>query len=217
MRELGDKIRAREATAAEVAELEGGETADDPTEDEIDDPEAEADTRDVPQVMAADFNPAVDPSKIPAWVKIPADLEFPPTGVTWTAMKFEPQWTDRPQLGERQCILWNLSVGDEKFSRRRARGDGDAMMDEQAKQMIRAIDGHRINWGNANAVQNPDLFWDEIGKKCRMLILNHFMQSHILDKAERMYFFSNCLVVRTVVPSSTGRTKTSRTTQRGLR
>src|SRR4051812_39676080 len=83
----------------------------DPEEDLGPDPDDQQDAREVPQVRPAELDARVDASTVPAWVKIPADLQFPPEGVTWVAMKFEPEWTDRPHLGERQCIIWNLSVG----------------------------------------------------------------------------------------------------------
>lgn len=213
-RDAAARVRASRPSARELAELDGHDpeaVREDEEDDELvgvamPDPEADRDAREVPQVYRSDVS-TVDPSTIPAWVKVPADLAFPPHGVTWTAMRFLAEWTDRPQLGDRQCIVWNLSYGDEKFARRRARGDAEAMMDEQAKQMIRAIDGKRCNYGLPTDPASPDLFWEEIGKKCRLLVLNYFMKVHTLEAAERLHFFANCLVVRTVVPSSTGRPK----------
>jgi hypothetical protein len=200
-RDATQQVRESEPTPDDLQELdESG-----PPED---DPEADVDAREVPQVTG----PAQprDLTGLPGWVKIPQDLEFPPRGVTWCCMRFEPEWTDRPDAGERQCILWNLSVGDEKFARKRARGDAESMLDEQAKQMIRAIDGQRIDYGSPNSPYSPDRFWDEIGKKCRMLVMNYFMKVHTLEPAEKLHFFANCLVARTVAPSATGRTAKAR-------
>lgn len=183
MKDLADKVRERPATPEEEQELQELDGDDD-----------------TPQVLPGRLQSS-EAVGMPDWVRIPADLPIPPAGVTMTAMRFEPEWTDRPALGERQCIVWNLSVGDEKFSRRRAKGDPDGVMDEQAKQMIRAIDGQVVNWGLDTAPNSPNRFWDEIGKKCRLLILNHYMKVHTLGQDEKLHFLGNCLAVRTVGPS----------------
>lgn len=189
MREAAKRMREREATPEEAAALEGADWEPD-----------ESDADETPQVYPGELRKPQDVG-MPKWVMVPKDLPIPPEGTTMTAMRFEPEWTDRPQLGQRQCILWNLSYGDEKFSRRRARGDADAVMDEQAKQMIRAIDGRVVDWGRDDLPNSPNRFWDEIGKKCRLLIQNHYMQVHSLGQKEKVHFLANCLAVRTVAPS----------------
>lgn len=194
---------SRRAKTIEEAAEQMGVSKPSPEELEALEEEGEEGTGEpAPSVTASDLEREVDRSAVPAWVQIPANMEFPPFGVTWTAMRFLAEWTDRPHLGDRQCIVWNLSYGDEKFARRNAKGDAEAVMDEMAKRMIRAIDGEKVNWTVGHEA-NPDKFWDEIGKRCRMLLLNHFMKTHQLEQAERLHFLANCLVVRTVTPSPT--------------
>lgn len=194
------RAKVSEPSPEELAELDASEKEAD--ENDVDVPEDdEAD----PQVYPSDVKKDVDLS-VPDWVRLPADMEFPQRGITWTAMRFRAEWTDRPELGDRQCVVWNLSYGDEKFARRRAKGDADTVMDEQAKQMIRAIDGRRVDWTKPGGISNPDAFWEQIGKKCRLILVNHFMKVHVLDRREQVDFFTNCLVLRTAPPSSKGRT-----------
>lgn len=188
-----EETRKRAPKRAEIEES-------DPTDEELAELDAE---KPAAQHYPGDVAREVDTS-VPPWVKLPADLPFPPHGVTWAAMRFLAEWTDRPHLGDRQCIVWNLSYGDEKFARRRSKGEAESTLDEMAKQMVRAIDGKRVDWANPSSPNNPDLFWDQIGKKCRLILVNHYTKVHVLDRDEQMHFFGHCLAVRTAAPSSTG-------------
>lgn len=206
--ELAKQVRVSRPSAEEAAELEGatlsprrglqaspedpGESAplqatqepEKPAEDPLDDDnEVDAD----------------DPAQLPQWAReaIPANLKIPP-GRTITVMRFRAEWTDRKDKGkDRTCVLWNLSVGDERLANQRG-GDNVFMnTNEQAKQMIRAIDGLLADYSGRQGPANIDTFWNEIGKKCRGLVINHFIRAHSLTDAEKMDFLQRCLVLRT--------------------
>jgi hypothetical protein len=105
-------------------------------------------------------------------------------------------WTDRPDKGDRQCILWSLTEADEKIALRRTRGDVLRASDELAKQMVRAIDGQVVNWTSVS----PVTFWDEIGGRCRQLLKSHYAKTHVLGAEETADFFANCIAARTAQP-----------------
>jgi hypothetical protein len=98
----------------------------------------------------------------------------------------------------RDCVFWDLSVADEKLARAAARG-GDALH-ELAKRIIRTVDGHRADWsGKRAAPGSVDRFWDEIGGKCRPLIVNAYWKLHSLSTEETADFFLHCITFRTAV------------------
>jgi hypothetical protein len=138
---------------------------------------------------------------LPAWaaMAIPADMEVPP-GRTLAIMRFRTEWTDRADKGDRTCVLWNLSVGDEKLANQRGGDNVFTNTMEMAKQMVRAIDGLRVDYTGKVPAAQLDPWWDDIGKKCRGMIINHFIRAHSLTTSEKMDFLAVCLVARTNLP-----------------
>lgn len=143
---------------------------------------------------------------VPPWVEIPTDLTIP-KGKKVAFMRFLAKWTDRPDLGDRVIILWPLSVSDEKIARKRIIDSNEAVS-ELSKQMVRAIDGKRVDWtgmaastkakmGLIKAGADINAFWNEIGASCRQLIMNFYMRTHVLPEEEQLVFFASCIAVRT--------------------
>ncbi len=145
--------------------------------------------------------PPHDPSALPEWVKMPAGFKMPP-GKQVAFMLFKKEWTDRPELGDRQCIIWPLSLSDEKVSLKRARNEAAMVMPSQTMQTIRAIDGMKSDWTGrpaAGVSYSVAKFYDEIGAKCRSMLENYYLKSHVLSADEQADFFLNCLAVRSAV------------------
>jgi hypothetical protein len=143
------------------------------------------------------------PGTLPEWAReaIPADLTIPP-GRTVVVMKFLPEWTDAVHKGERTCVMWNLSVGDEKLANQRGGDNYHNNLIEKAKQMIRAIDGRIVDYTGKNPTANLDTWWNEIGLKCRALVTNHYYRAHSLTTTEKMDFLAHCCVARTCLPAT---------------
>lgn len=143
---------------------------------------------------------AEDPNDIPDWVIIPEGFKFP-KGRQVAFMLFRPEITVCQT--ERQCVLWSLSVSDEKLARKRTRGDSQSTFDELAKQTIRLIDGVKVDWtGKASVTKGPgsiDKFYEDIGPQYRQMILNAYHKTHTLSLEQQADFFLNCFVVRTAV------------------
>lgn len=143
-------------------------------------------------------NEVEDSSGLPEWATMPEGLKVPP-GRQVHALRFRSEWTDVPGKGDRHCIVWNLSDAEERIALKRS-GGGDepvSMATELAKQMIRAIDGHKADWSGVAGPGNIDVFWREIGSKCRQLVVRWYTQTHMLSDAERADFFENCVASRT--------------------
>lgn len=134
---------------------------------------------------------------LPSWVVVPPDLQLP-SGKTVGYMRFRANWTDEPARGDRQCVVWNLTVGDETLAIKRARGDGMRVLAECSKQMIRAVDGVRADWTGNGGIGNVNQFWDQIGSRCRQQISNYYLKTHTLDESEQADFFASCIDVRTI-------------------
>lgn len=131
----------------------------------------------------------------PDWAVLPPELKVP-AGRQLYFVRFRAEWTDRPDKGDRQCILWSLTEADEKNALKRTRGDAMRGLDELSKQMVRAIDGKVVNWVGVS----PATFWDEIGGRCRQLLKSHYTKTHMLGAEETADFFANCIAVRTAQP-----------------
>lgn len=196
-------------SAEELKALETG-PAKDVAEDELADLERPVVVEPVVQleqdVLASDpamleHNPAESRDALPAWAaaSIPRDLEVP-AGRTLVLMRFRTEWTDRKDKGDRTCVLWNLSVGDEKLANQRGGDNVFVNTMEMAKQMIRAVDGLPVDYTGKVPAANVDTFWNEIGKKCRGLVINHFIRAHSLTALEKQDFLAVCLVARTNLP-----------------
>jgi len=132
---------------------------------------------------------------IPAWAKIPVGLVMP-DGWQVHFILLRASWTNKPSLGDRSVILWNLTEADEKLAAKRARGDANRIIDEMSKQMIRVIDGGRTDWSRG-AGSNVERFWDEIGGKCRHILRSYYLKTHTMEVKDMADFFDNCVAVRT--------------------
>jgi hypothetical protein len=135
----------------------------------------------------------------PDWVKIPSNLALPPEGEI-VFVRFRPEWTPYPSKGERQAIIWPLTVKDKKLAASRIADMTEANLTVALyQQQIRAVDGLRADWtvGDSNVEQ----FWNEIGEKCRGFIGSIFVQLHVADPEMTADFFGNCIAVRRVVAS----------------
>ena len=132
---------------------------------------------------------------IPAWAKIPVGLVMP-DGCQVHFILLRAGWTNKPSLGDRSVILWNLTEADEKLAAKRARGDANRIIDEMSKQMIRVIDGGRTDWSRG-AGSNVERFWDEIGGKCRHILRSYYLKTHTMEVKDMADFFDNCVAVRT--------------------
>jgi hypothetical protein len=142
--------------------------------------------------------PAVDDTSIPEWVKVPPGLKLPGGGRQVTYVMFRAAWTDCPEKGDRQAILWNLTEADEKFALKRTRGESLRTIDELAKQYIRVVDGVKSNWAGTSGPGSVETFWNDIGAKCRQQLKNLYAKTHMFSADEAVDFFTNCVTVRTV-------------------
>jgi hypothetical protein len=131
----------------------------------------------------------------PDWARVPPDLRVP-RGRQVLFLRFRADLTDTKWKGERQAILWPISMGDKKLALGRAGGDPNRLSDELTKRMIRAVDGAVVDDTGAPGVGNIDVWWDEIGEKCRSMLARVFVQLHVVSQAEAADFFENCVAVR---------------------
>lgn len=135
-------------------------------------------------------------SKAPPWAKVPKHKDFKiPRGAQVLFLRFPPEMTAAPQKGERQCIVWTLSLGDTHAAVERARGLGSAErgIESLTKQMVRAIDGQVADWSGAGGAADIDQFWRDIGPKCRTILQTIYTQLHVPTQAELAHFFVNCI------------------------
>lgn len=152
----------------------------------------------VQSLTAQAILPEAQPQR-PHWAILPPNdqsgqpFRFP-RGRSVIFVKLLKEWTDMPTAGDRQIICWPLTPGDHRFAIDRAQGDGNRINDELTKQMIRAIDGHAVDWG-AGTKYNPDLFWTQIGQKCRYLLTRVYIQLNTLSAKETRTFFDSCIAV----------------------
>ena len=157
--------------------------------------EAPAEPVEVQPPAAASENP----NAFPPWADIPGDLNIP-SGAQVCAFRFMPNWTAYPSKGARQCLMWPLTDNDERVALVRCRDNPNPAhaANELAKQMIRAVDGVKVNWAAKRGQPgNIDDFWREIGPKCRNTIVRYYNRSHAMDVAETAYFLEHCVAVRT--------------------
>lgn len=130
---------------------------------------------------------------MPPWALVPETLALPP-GREVVFMRFKAAWTDYPSKGDRQCILWTLTDNDEKHAAKRARGDSTRGIVELAKGCVRAMDGHRADWTTPVGPGSVDRFWNDIGTKCRQMVVNYYFKTHALSQEEQADFFTNNFV-----------------------
>lgn len=124
----------------------------------------------------------------PSWAIVPEGQSRPVRTIV-ACMQFEAGWTKDPSLGDRHCVCWPLSDGDEKLAQQRAMGDSNRYINELAKQMVRWIDGEVADFAGGTGRNNIDRFWDEIGPKCRTLMTQMWTQLNALTMQERVTFF----------------------------
>jgi hypothetical protein len=150
------------------------------------------------KVVSNMLNPSASKTKTvkgaPEWAIIPPGFS-PPQGARVCFMKFRAEWTDTPEKGDRQCIIWSLSLMDERNALARARGDVLRTLDEMAKQTVRVVDGNMVDWTGKLREGDLDMWWNDIGPRCRTLIQRHYNQTHNLTAAEQEDFFENCIAV----------------------
>lgn len=156
---------------------------------------------------------------VPAWALWPEGLAVPRGRVAYFA-RFPGNWTDAPNAGLeaaltpeeevawklqgvkpptywRQCIFWALSIGDQKFALGRANGDTNRFNSELAKQMIRSIDGALVDRsGMAGVAGNLDMWWEQLGERCRSELTRLCVRIHSLTMQERALFLGYCLASR---------------------
>lgn len=141
----------------------------------------------------------------PEWCKaFPPGFQIP-KGKRPIFMRFRPEWTDAPHLGEFQCVTWGITVGEEHIADRRADDSGSRAIHERAKLSIRLLcTGESPTLLAADASKSVpeadvDLFWENLGVKCRTILTQVYIHTHSLDEAERRDFFENCVEVRDAV------------------
>lgn len=137
---------------------------------------------------------------LPEWFVAPANFKAPP-GRKIVLMRFRAEWTNAPEKGERQIVLWGLTEQEEQFASERAHGKDTRVIGELTKQCIRYIDGQRVDWTmTPGSGVNVGPFWQEIGSACRKLLIHYYVKAHTLTADEQLDFFSNCIVSTTSIP-----------------
>lgn len=140
--------------------------------------------------------PASSGDDVPDWALVPANLKVP-KGRQVIFLRFPAAITDSPLRGERQCICWSLSDGEEKMANDRTGGSSARAPAEFTKQMIRAVDGVVVDWSRPRGPGSIDEFYREIGPKCRNLLMRVYTQLHLATEDETRDFFESCVAVRT--------------------
>jgi hypothetical protein len=105
--------------------------------------------------------------------------------------------TDTPLKGDRHCIAWTLSDGEERLAAQRCGGDSARYAAEFTKQFIRAVDGVTVDWSKSRGPGSVDEFWKEIGPKGRHLATRIYTKTHLPTDEEVNRFFEHCVAVRT--------------------
>lgn len=144
--------------------------------------------------------------ELPAWVKVPpaqptdgtAPFALPRgKGKQIIAVKIPAAFTDYPEKGDRQCIMWSMTLADERTALRRAQGRRELLAQEFTMQMIRAIDGMSVDWTRRHRAADPLHFYDEIGPKMRAKLENIYQVQHNLTEMEQLRFFGECIALVT--------------------
>lgn len=157
---------------------------------------------------------------VPSWALLPEGLKAPRGRAVFFA-RFPSPWTDTPREGVpwgaltelemldfkrfgipapelgRQCIFWALSIGDQKIALGRANGDPNRFNSELAKQMIRSVDGEIVDRSGVGTSGNLEIWWNQIGERCRSELTRACLRIHSLTAGERAVFFAHCVASRT--------------------
>lgn len=167
------------------------------TETEVDPNAAKQDEGGIPRVT----NTAGKPD----WCKpFPPNFKIP-KGKRPVFIRFRAGWTEIPDMGERQCVCWGITVGEEHIADKRAEDSGTRAVHERAKLSVRLIShgGNDtlvpVDHSKSERDADVDIFWEQIGLKCRTLITQVFLQTHSLSAEERRDFFENCIEVRDAI------------------
>ncbi len=141
----------------------------------------------------------------PVWCKpFPKGFQIP-KGKRPVFMRFRAEWTDTPHLGEAQCVCWGITVGEEHAADKRADDSGMRVVHERAKMSLRMVaraeqsELFPVDHTKECREADPDIFWEQIGLKCRALIVRVFLETHSLTAEERRDFFENCIEIRDAV------------------
>jgi hypothetical protein len=188
------RVREREVAASDPGRPEPTEAttlAPAPIPDPVTAPDP--DDEDTPPAMPS--LPEPTEGAAPEWAHLPKDLRWP-KGRQVLFVRFRAEMTDTRWKGERQAILWPISMGDKKLALGRAGGDPNRLSDELTKCMVRAIDGHVVDTTGVPGPANLDAWWDEIGEKCRSMLSRIFVQLHVVSRDEAADFFESCVAVR---------------------
>jgi hypothetical protein len=164
---------------------------EEPKQDDF--PEVDHATEPLP---AAATMPEPEGDDVPDWVVIPDNMKIP-RGKRLTFVRFRANWTDSPFKGERQCVIWTLTDGEEKLANDRCAGSPTRAPAEYTKQMIRVVDGVLVDWSKTRGPGSVDEFWKEIGPKCRSMLMRMYTQLHLPSDEDINDFFQHCVAVRT--------------------
>ena len=166
---------------------------DEPDNGQAEDPEQLAE-KELPKAPVK--LPEAQGDEVPEWALVPAHLKVP-RGKQVVFLRFPASLTDSPEKGERQCIVWTLSDGEEKIAADRCEGKANRAPSEYSKQMIRATDGAVVDWSKPRGPGSLDEFWREIGPKGRNILMRVYTQLHLASDEEVVNFFEQCVAVRT--------------------
>jgi hypothetical protein len=150
--------------------------------------------------------PQASSGDLPPWAIVPDGFR-PPKNRQVAFIMLKGKWTDDPDQGDGQVIVWNMSGNDERLALKRTAGDGALTLAEYTKQMIRYIDGQPVDW-EKGAHANIHKFWEDIGHPCRQLLMNWHIRTHTLSDEDTLSFFADCVAVRTASLSRRGNATT---------
>lgn len=146
------------------------------------------------KARAAERVPVPEEGAVPDWVQVPEGFRFP-RGMPLVFMRLRCKYT--PSMGQdRQLICWPINIADQKLALGRSQGDNARAVDEMTKQMVRVVDGMRVDWSGAPGPANIDQWWDMIGAPNRNLLNRVFTQLHIPSPEQVSDFFESCIAVR---------------------
>jgi len=175
--------------------------ADEPEEEEQEPARAAAET---------DPEESDEETRFPAWAKVPDGIKFP-AGVSIWFVPLQTRLMRKKTGGEplkmkdgsvrvcRQLIFWELNLDDQKRAFGRAGGDANRASDELTLQMIRAVDGHPVDWTSETSPHHPRRIWADMGPKLRNLMHRLYTANHVLGDAEVQDFFVNCVDVKRTI------------------
>lgn len=134
---------------------------------------------------------------VPEWAMLPANLKVPREQQV-IFIRFPAAMTATPGRGDRQCIVWALTDGEEKLANDRSAGNSGRAAAEYTKQFLRAVDGVVVDWSKPRGPGSVDEFYRVLGPKGRNLLMRVYTQLHLATEEETRDFFESCIAVRTV-------------------